>query len=1019
MEHEANWVLEGDGLVENLFYYLWCKDEFGGGPSLLIPDTVVYKFTQPAYWYFTSKSGKVKKKSKTSLTNVMIEKEFCRKACGVDIVAYYIYMLNDVPTIEYFTVDGLKDFLYSRQKIHNGILQRFIVPKGSANSMIRAIWTPKMCLLERKTNIRRLHDLRYGLYERAVTFDGADAYSNPDPVRGSVLPGDIQYLCEQVVDHVMEVSFHKYRISRMVLHIKTDAEDKVWLLWSSSIRLAHPSRSHNSNAMNSASLGHHKPVDITSDAQVPAFVHLNCMPDSKPKANQPKVFAKCHSCAKSIDSSTTSAVPYKAILEHFRHLLHHMKQDTKPGAAVLWPPDPAIIRAAGNVGFGILNELDDDEGGGPRKPITEIDVMVPPVLRYLHPNLSLADFKRFVHDPVFLYKTTTVCDDCFLVYADYATSALDVNTLRQEAPAILRPLREIPPLKQINRVKHPDAAWMPTGSVPKSTRPPMTNMTKSQYSFKQPPTMPSRIDHTVFDDVARQLPVELRYSSSTPTLSIQEEVTASATLGRFLPDAWKQPPSMAPNPLVSNNVKATKENSFFSELSASSMTLETHHPLRHMVESASQLASSTSMPQLKTEKKARNPYTVVQTLLDDEKPKKVKLRPKKKLAFQKLAHTSEEEQVTSMQHREFLLNALHEVQRQLDNPDTLEDVLREDAPNANKSFKDARKAQVTVSNPPTKQATPPVLNETTTEALISARRKSISRESMDKGMSPREESVLDQLDDLSTPRSERQATANDALRRGTPRLAANDPSALQDTNEEGHPSIGSARTITPRNAQMQDTTSPRSSRNGMDSNRAEGPPTPRGENTPEEYATSPRTSEHSPRPDSRPTEGNKSSRPHTSSDGKPASPVVTPRGILSAPPHRTQSTTDHSSPRESTTSDNDAALPVRSASKPNSARSANDEANTNLFNDKDVAVDAMVPSPRGNSTVEEAAAILAMTELPSDDSNDVYHLSDDEDDRTQLDISQELTPDVPPRRDLNVSRESSSHDAAATDGLHL
>jgi hypothetical protein len=46
-------------------------------------------------------------------------------------------------------------------------------------AMIRAIWTPNMCLLERKNNLRKLHDTRYGIYERAVTFDGADAYSNP------------------------------------------------------------------------------------------------------------------------------------------------------------------------------------------------------------------------------------------------------------------------------------------------------------------------------------------------------------------------------------------------------------------------------------------------------------------------------------------------------------------------------------------------------------------------------------------------------------------------------------------------------------------------------------------------------------------------------------------------------------------------------------------------------------------------------------------------------------------------
>ncbi|KAF0688245.1 Aste57867_20115 [Aphanomyces stellatus] len=675
MEHEANWSLEGDGLVENLFYYLWCKDEFGGGPSLLIPDTIVYKFTQPAFWYFTSKSGKVKKKAKGSLANVQIEREFCRKLCGVDIVAYYIYMLNDVPTIEYFNVEGLKDFLYTRQKIHNGVLQRFIVPKGSANSLIRAIWTPKMCLLERKTNVRRLHDLRYGIYERAVTFDGADAYSNPDPVRGSILPGDIQYLCEQVVDHVMEVSFHKYRISRMVLHIKTDANDKVWLLWSSSIRLAR-SAVHETHKPA-------KPIDITYDAQVPSFVHLNCMPDGKPSSKL-KVFVQCHSCAKSMDAAHAAAVTYKAILEHFHQLLHAMRQSlaNQSIAAVLWPPDHAIIDAAGGVGFGILAEMDDVNPAG--KPITETDVTIPPVLRFLHPHLPLADFRRFVHDPVFLFKTATVCHDCYLVYADYSTSALEVNTLRQEAPAILRPHREIPPLQQkMDRV--PESAWMLPPSSSSKVKHGKQQLVKSQYVFKDPPALPARIDHTLFEQVERHMPVELKFakSQSAPTLPLSSESSSG-----YFPTEWKTPPSMVPDPAHEPDQTA-KEDNFFKELSASSMVLEAHHPLRHMIESAQKLSNveremlladpRTAGSVAKKAKAPKNPYTVVQTLREDAMDKKRRNMPRlptKKIEFNRLAPT-DEERVTSTKHREFLLQSLHDIQREIAAGDSLQDVMHE------------------------------------------------------------------------------------------------------------------------------------------------------------------------------------------------------------------------------------------------------------------------------------------------------------------------------------------------------
>lgn len=40
-------------------------------------------------------------------------------------------------------------------------------------AIVRAIWSPKVCLLERRLNTKQLHDQRYGLYERAVTYEGS------------------------------------------------------------------------------------------------------------------------------------------------------------------------------------------------------------------------------------------------------------------------------------------------------------------------------------------------------------------------------------------------------------------------------------------------------------------------------------------------------------------------------------------------------------------------------------------------------------------------------------------------------------------------------------------------------------------------------------------------------------------------------------------------------------------------------------------------------------------------------
>ena len=89
--------------------------------------------------------------------------------------------------------------------------------------MIRAVWSPKVCLLERRVNVRKLQDEKYSKYERAVTFEGAEHHSAAAPIRGSILPGMVQKVCESMVEHVAEVTFQKHRIARIVLNFKVCA----------------------------------------------------------------------------------------------------------------------------------------------------------------------------------------------------------------------------------------------------------------------------------------------------------------------------------------------------------------------------------------------------------------------------------------------------------------------------------------------------------------------------------------------------------------------------------------------------------------------------------------------------------------------------------------------------------------------------------------------------------------------------------------------------------------------------
>ena len=81
-------------MSDTLYHWLWCKDELNFGPSLQIPDTIIYKFGQPIHWYFTGVDGKLKKKSKQNLVNVRIEEALTKRVVGCDIIAYYISKEN-------------------------------------------------------------------------------------------------------------------------------------------------------------------------------------------------------------------------------------------------------------------------------------------------------------------------------------------------------------------------------------------------------------------------------------------------------------------------------------------------------------------------------------------------------------------------------------------------------------------------------------------------------------------------------------------------------------------------------------------------------------------------------------------------------------------------------------------------------------------------------------------------------------------------------------------------------------
>ena len=643
--------LQGDGICDVLLHLLWTKDELGYGPSIWVPDTVVYKFGQPTVWYFTGLDGKLKRKHKQNLVNVKIEEAFNKSATS-DIVACYI---SEDPkhgtTMEYFDRGGLNEFLYSRWKENNGLLQRFIESKGTKNAVVRAIWSPKVCLLERRANRKHLHDSRYGFYERAVTYEGPEHFSDAAPLRGATFPTQIQRICDNLQAHVAEVSFRKHRIIRLVAHFKIDAKDKVWLLWTSSIRLA-PERDQDQK------LVPEDVVNIDSIVKLPPHVEL------VDKANHSDVDAStiaamskkswCSSCGKVASAHQFHPVQYKVIISHFEQLVALLKIDAADKGVMAWPPDPTVLAAAGNVGLGNLL-LSKDK----KKVLKEIDLVVPPMLRQAHPKLTVAAYRKYKRDPLFLYKTLDVCEDCFLFFAEL-TSAYGNGT-----SALLQ--------------KHNMQPAKPEDCVP-LPRPP-----KPIHKKRLPPA-PKRKEQPTRKDHVQEAP------SLPPAIY---SVDDSHNYFPAVIDAPCPAVDAAPCPAVDDDVVVVRkrEEAFFRDLYADGrQQLPKGHPLAHMVTSHAILQSMSSKPPTTTmggvgnKKTRKSPYSQKPVLVDStalpqqqqqqqksdaatSSPSVGELTKPRRTKNKGLSYTPS---ASAIQHREFLLKTLEDAQRNLETPNALQ-----------------------------------------------------------------------------------------------------------------------------------------------------------------------------------------------------------------------------------------------------------------------------------------------------------------------------------------------------------
>lgn len=275
VQFQSDWTkqhqLEGDGLLTLLYDHLWKSDKAKEHhlKCALIPDTVVFEHNFPRAWYaYDTKTSEIIKRPGRLLDANSIYSSFASSDDNEIVAQFYYRTYTKAATstqpqrsprkgegargrksgengaeelatsVEFFTTSGLHDFLHQRKFKPDGVLQRFLLPKGNASSrrnfQIQAIWSPRVLRVYKRTNRFRLNDRSATVEERAATFDGPPHLSTESLVARNTWDR-VEEICGEIVEHFKGTE--KKPITRIILYFKMDDADRLWVLWASSLRI--------------------------------------------------------------------------------------------------------------------------------------------------------------------------------------------------------------------------------------------------------------------------------------------------------------------------------------------------------------------------------------------------------------------------------------------------------------------------------------------------------------------------------------------------------------------------------------------------------------------------------------------------------------------------------------------------------------------------------------------------------------------------------------------------------------
>lgn len=114
--------------TEWLLFHLWKSK----AAIVNLPQTVIFSWGSPTYWYFTGSDGVIRRMAKNRINNERVSKEFQKRK--EEVLGTYVGLTSaHTGVVEFLGAASLETLLYGREKTLKAFVQQWVEPKTPYN----------------------------------------------------------------------------------------------------------------------------------------------------------------------------------------------------------------------------------------------------------------------------------------------------------------------------------------------------------------------------------------------------------------------------------------------------------------------------------------------------------------------------------------------------------------------------------------------------------------------------------------------------------------------------------------------------------------------------------------------------------------------------------------------------------------------------------------------------------------------------------------------------------------------